>query len=216
MATVYIIQNIETGMIYIGSTTNILKARLGNHKRNLRSGKHGNPILQASYNKYGDVSFEYDILEDGISDNDILSVETFWIEYFRYIGAKLYNICHPANTRKGIPMPEDAKQKLSIINTGKTLTQEHKDRIGTANRGNKSNVGKTWSAEVRSKMSDGSSKTYDGVVSPDGIVYSPITNLNKFCKEHNLDRRGMAYVVAGKRPHWHGWTRYNPEEKKAA
>jgi hypothetical protein len=45
---VYAIVNIDTDRAYIGSSVNI-KARVGQHVCNLRSGKHGNSMLQADW-----------------------------------------------------------------------------------------------------------------------------------------------------------------------
>jgi len=53
-------------------------------------------------------------------------------------------------------------------------------------------------------------KSYPGAVSPDGVVYAPITGLNTFCKEHNLDCGSMSRVMSGKYKHHKGWTRYSP------
>ena len=39
--------------------------------------------------------------------------------------------------RKGIPMPEEGKRKLSIYNTGKTLSKEHCAKISMSNKGRK-------------------------------------------------------------------------------
>lgn len=48
-------------------------------------------------------------------------------------------------------------------------------------------------------------KTYIGVVSPDGVPYSPITNLSKFAKEHNLDIRSLRHLVNGRQMVYKGW-----------
>lgn len=48
-------------------------------------------------------------------------------------------------------------------------------------------------------------KTYIGVISPDGVVYSPITNLSRFAKEHGLDIRDLRHLVHGRQKIYHGW-----------
>lgn len=56
------------------------------------------------------------------------------------------------------PRPEWLKEKLSLLNKGKRLnpfTQEHKDKIGSSNRGRTIENGrKPLSVETRKKMSD--------------------------------------------------------------
>lgn len=49
---------------------------------------------------------------------------------------------------------------------------------------------------------------WPNVLSPDGIVYTPI-NMAEFCREHNLDTGGFSRVLNGKQKSTKGWTRYN-------
>ena len=55
---IYIIKNILNNKKYVGSSTNIGK-RWRDHKWYLKENKHHNSHLQASYNKYGLDSFEF-------------------------------------------------------------------------------------------------------------------------------------------------------------
>lgn len=44
------------------------------------------------------------------------------------------------------------------------------------------------------------SKKYDvKIQSPDGVVYGPIINLTKFCRDHELNLSGMQNLIAGKK-----------------
>jgi len=64
-----------------------------------------------------------------------------------------------SEAKKGKPMPEDTKIKISIANRGKQNslgykhTKESKLKIGAAAKGNKWNVGKKSSKETREKQS---------------------------------------------------------------
>ena len=60
-AGIYQIRALHSGEIYIGSTRN-LKQREQDHFRFLRYGKHKNPKLQNSYNKYGRENFVFEVL----------------------------------------------------------------------------------------------------------------------------------------------------------
>jgi group I intron endonuclease len=66
---IYQIKNLKNNKIYIGSSKNI-KERFLQHKYNLKNNKHCNPILQNSWNKYGEENFEFIIIE--IINNTLL------------------------------------------------------------------------------------------------------------------------------------------------
>lgn len=55
------------------------------------------------------------------------------------------------------------------------------------------------------------SMTFDGFVSPDGVVYAPVTNMEEFCREHNLHPRLLLKVAVGQRHHHRGWFFYTPD-----
>ena len=76
---VYKITCIENGMIYIGSSKNI-SGRLSKHKNLLKNNKHHNQYLQNSFNKYGENSFEFHVLE--VCDNRIESEQYYLNECF--------------------------------------------------------------------------------------------------------------------------------------
>lgn len=59
---VYKIQNTINGKSYIGSSKRIEK-RYGEHRSLLRNNKHHSKILQGAWNKYGEGSFLFDIIE---------------------------------------------------------------------------------------------------------------------------------------------------------
>lgn len=47
--------------------------------------------------------------------------------------------------------------------------------------------------------------TYPSVVSPNGIIYSNISNLKKFCEEHNLQRSNFRRMLRGRNKICVGW-----------
>lgn len=75
---VYIITNLVNGKKYIGSSKN-LKDRLQRHIWELNKGIHINTHLQNSWNKYGEDSFQYSVLEY-CSEEVQFSRENFFIE----------------------------------------------------------------------------------------------------------------------------------------
>ncbi len=77
---VYCITNIIDEKVYIGSTCHDINHRITMHRSRLRCGKHANPHLQASYNKFGEDAFSWDILIK--AENNIHELESFWCEIF--------------------------------------------------------------------------------------------------------------------------------------
>lgn len=75
---VYIIFNTKNGKKYIGSTVN-LYTRLQKHRSLLRSNKHENSYLQNAWNKYGELYFQYSILEFSNLENLTIK-EQYWID----------------------------------------------------------------------------------------------------------------------------------------
>lgn len=91
MEHIYIIENKNSGKFYIGRT-NDPAARKRGHFSELRRGIHGNPRLQASFNKHGEEAFEFRVVDSAPSDQ-IRAKEAEWFAAFDKDKAYLYN-CH--------------------------------------------------------------------------------------------------------------------------
>lgn len=72
---IYCIENIKNHKKYIGQSVDIIN-RWRNHKWSLKSNKHPNNYLQASWNKYGENNFIFYILEKTLFLNE---QEEYWI-----------------------------------------------------------------------------------------------------------------------------------------
>lgn len=59
---IYLISCAVSNRRYVGQATNI-RRRLFQHRGALRQGAHDNPIMQSSWKKHGEESFEYHVLE---------------------------------------------------------------------------------------------------------------------------------------------------------
>lgn len=91
MQYIYAIENKNTGKFYIGRT-NDPDARKRCHFSELRRNVHGNPRLQASFNKHGEDAFVFQVV-DSAEDDQIESKEAEWFAYFDHDKSYLYN-CH--------------------------------------------------------------------------------------------------------------------------
>lgn len=169
---VYQIKNLVNGKIYVGSSVDI-RDRWWNHRSRLRNQTHKNSHLQAAWNKYGEDSFEFSILEVVENVDDVLIREQWYLDNWKLD----YNVALVASANQlGRPLSEEhkkkisetkrknrdkfsgknnyfygkhhtkeTKQKLSNAHSGKILSKEHKKSIGDAQIGEKSHYAKlTW------------------------------------------------------------------------
>lgn len=86
MIGIYKITNSINNKVYIGSSKNIL-FRVRTHLRKLRSNKHRNKHLQASYNKYGNI-FVWKVLEE-CEEKVLYDREQYYLDRLDY--TKNYN-----------------------------------------------------------------------------------------------------------------------------
>lgn len=75
---IYRIINVVNGKFYIGQTLD-LRARKISHFVCLRGNRHHNPRLQSSYNKHGEESFVFEVLEETEPIN-LAERERFWVK----------------------------------------------------------------------------------------------------------------------------------------
>jgi group I intron endonuclease len=109
---VYIIQNTIDQKVYVGASKDTYN-RLCHHKWKLRANKHTNSHLQNAYNKYGEHSFEFDILED-CEERFVYSQENYWCNLLDSHDRKHgYNIDPTAPNGKQA-VSDDTKSKMSM------------------------------------------------------------------------------------------------------
>lgn len=109
---VYLIRNINNGKAYVGSSVN-LRSRWYTHKHGLRSGGHSNQKLQRAWDKHGEASFEFVVLEVCL----LWSTEIQWEKEARWIAelSPEYNILPVAGSRLGYRQSDEWKNKQAAI-----------------------------------------------------------------------------------------------------
>ena len=225
---IYQILNTETNERYVGSTKNTT-SRKASHLYDLRHNKNKHPKLQKAYDKYGEESFVFLVLEYVQTNKKrLLEREQFWIDFLNpeYNENKIVGSVIPRSART-----KEAKGKIS--KTVKQLWEDgYYDHLKGAERvfkaGHAPNLGRDFSKEWRENISksmrgednhnygkprpqsfiDKMAKTHSGAISPDGEIFAPIVNMNKFCKEHNLDSGSMTRLMQGKQKSSKGWVKF--------
>jgi len=154
-AGVYQIRNLVNNHRYIGSSVD-LTARLGQHSYFLRRNNHKNEYLQHAWNKYGALSFAFEILLYCDPENLVL-FEQICIDE---LGAD-YNIRIIAESNAGIEFSEEHKKKISIARMGhpgygKGLrrSEEFCRKVSEGKKGNTGRLGQPHTEESKRKMSE--------------------------------------------------------------
>jgi len=83
-------------------------------------------VIKKAVKKYGVENFDTIVLETCQNESDLRAAEIWHISYFRFIGARLYNIC---------PGGEGTGAGRDSPRFGKTISDDQKKRIGDAARG---------------------------------------------------------------------------------
>jgi group I intron endonuclease len=119
---IYKITNTINNKVYIGKATK-LSARIGSHKYLLRKNKHNNNYLLNAWNKYGEESFTFTIIEK--CERFLLpEKEAYWVSFYNSNDQNFgYNLMVVG--RKNHHHSDETKKKMSDAKLGKKNTAEH-------------------------------------------------------------------------------------------
>jgi len=76
---IYKIINVVNNKFYVGSAVRLSRRRT-RHFSELRTNRHNNAKLQAAWNKYGESSFIFVVVEELPDDADLLAAEDRWLK----------------------------------------------------------------------------------------------------------------------------------------
>lgn len=143
---IYKITCTANNKIYIGSSVN-LRIRWRDHKNTLRKGAHRNSRMQNAWNKYGEDSFTFEVIEL-VMPWSLLDREQYWLDklkpYDRNIG---FNINPKAESAFGRECTPETRAKIGAANRGRKVSDETRSKLSEAGKGRKHN------AETLHKMS---------------------------------------------------------------
>ena len=119
---VYCITNLKNNKKYVGQTYD-LKYRWMRHKSDLNCGRHHNKHLQSAWNKYGEDSFAYSILEycpiEILDDREI-----YWIEFYNVLDSKYgYNLADGGLGCRGYKHTDEEILKMRMIQNPEPIVQ---------------------------------------------------------------------------------------------
>lgn len=131
---IYKILNKANNKFYIGSS-DFIRRRWREHIVLLNSNKHYNSYLQNAWNKYGENTFEFSVIE--YCDSKILiQKEQFWLDWFKPYDENIgYNISFVAGNCSGVKHSPEFGQKVRERRLGTRHTEETKAKMSKAHKG---------------------------------------------------------------------------------
>lgn len=106
---------------------------MAHHKSKLKNGKHPNRHLQFAVDKYGIDNFKFYIVEE-CSIDQLDERECYYIALYITDNKDFgYNV-EPGGSRDNKTMSDETKIKISCALKGREFTDDHRAKIGEANR----------------------------------------------------------------------------------
>jgi group I intron endonuclease len=151
---IYQITCLSNSKIYIGSSVSI-DNRWNVHRYELRRNKHHSKYLQRTWNKYGEESFVFELIEE-VEVELLLEREQHYLDTLRPWDRNIgFNSCRMAGNTLGRKASEETKRKMSESRKGrvspmkgKTFSEESRRKISESLKGRK------HSEETKRKMSE--------------------------------------------------------------
>jgi group I intron endonuclease len=150
--------NLVDGKMYIGGAYKCLAVRKMQHIYQLRSGTHFNKHFQRAYIKYGEIAFEFQIIEK-CDPQFVKDREQYWIDK-EISNGHLYNIQPTAGSPLGIKRSEEFRRKCKDIANRKDVKNACSEarkkwwRVPENRVLFKGRKGRPHSDEIRRKISD--------------------------------------------------------------
>jgi group I intron endonuclease len=126
---IYKIVNKSNGKYYVGSSKDI-QDRWIQHKADLRNNNHKNDYLQNSWNKHGETTFDFVVVEN-VDKKDLLLVEQKYLNIVKTEKDKCYNLKFIA---EGGDISDYSRNKISKFHKGKILSEETRRKISESTR----------------------------------------------------------------------------------
>ena len=141
------------GKIYVGQSMNI-ERRWSGHLYELRHGKHVNVMLQRSFNKYGEDSFEWNIITR-VPSMALDQMEMDWIKFFDCMAPKGFNLMGGGGSLHS--HSAISRHKMSKNRKGIKLSPEHCRKLSKAQKNRP-----PMTEETKRKMSESQKKRWLG------------------------------------------------------
>lgn len=147
-SAIYMIFNVVNEKFYIGSAVNLDK-RLASHLWHLTNNSHYNRYLQRAWDKYGFDNFQFYRLE--LCDKEkLIEREQHYIDLLK----PKYNLSPTAGSCLGVKHTEETKLKMSEWQVGRKMSDEAKQKMSKAAKGNSNAAGYKHPPEVLLRLTN--------------------------------------------------------------
>lgn len=109
----------------------------------------------------------------------------------------------------GRAVSDETREKIASKLRGTSLSADHRKKVSDGL------MGRIVDNETRLKIGTANARKKYVAISPDRISYE-VSNLQEFCRLHELNASNLCNVAKGKRPHHKGWTCRYADETQAA
>ncbi len=202
---IYYIKNITDGKntTYVGSSCLSVYNRTVKHISLLRRGKSHNKHLQNAWNKYGEDSFEFGVLERGVTKENVVAREQYWLDWVLARSIPIYNKSEITVTPLiGYKHTEETREKIKVARAkqdhgtfARTYTDE--DRRITAE-----GVKRAW----KRGDFDVLSHPYPDLINVfSGHIKFGGDSQKGFCEEFDVCESEFSIMVRGISKHCYGW-----------
>lgn len=191
---IYTFKNKVNGKVYVGQTCRTFKERMGEHLR------HKNTTLGKALAKYGIDNFEYKIIDEAKTIEELNEKEIFWIEKLNSITPYGYNLCKGGNNTLGYNHKEESKKKMSLSKKGtfkgednpffgKKHTQETRQKMRDA-----------WTEERKEQLRLSAKTRKHRTVKVRNVDTGEVfDSVKEAAEKHNLKDTHISRVCKGKR-----------------
>lgn len=114
---VYSIKNVANGKMYVGSSVDIHR-RFLQHKRKLNKNIHITKPLQNDWNEYGEENFVFNIIERDIDNDNLPTVEKYYINKYSTLYPNGYNMVFPISDSPCNRYTTDKESIQSLVSRG--------------------------------------------------------------------------------------------------
>lgn len=146
---IYKIRNVVNNKFYVGSTKNT-RERFRQHRKRLRRGDHHCKHLQAAWNKYGEDTFKFEVVQQLNCWEELEAAEDRWLE--EHVGKP-----HCYNSGRSARAPWRGTSGAEAPFFGKSLSDEAKSKLSEATKRQwetaDPRTGKKHSEETKAKIS---------------------------------------------------------------
>jgi predicted GIY-YIG superfamily endonuclease len=219
---VYQIRCLGNGKIYVGSSVSLCD-RWRVHRRDLRRGVHHNTHLQAAWRRYGELKFEFSVLELA-KRTELLRAEQRWINFTGCTDSSIgFNVKLEATCaglgvgRRWVGFYDPQGNPVTICGLmdfckRQSLDYRSMHRFATGRGKLKSYRGWTHENSVRVRAYI---KTHRGFINPSGRRVAAIRNLGAYCRKNGLDATHMIALKKGRIVSYRGWTHVRSKKRLA-